>query len=344
MRVSDQCERNWLPRINVETTTFTKKSTLIDSQQWSYKILLHMRSIFWFRRDLRLHDNTALYHALSSGTPVVPIFIFDTDLLEHLEDRDDSRVTFIHKRLSQIATELESFGSTLRVFIGKPSDVFAALLAESDLGAVPAVYANHDYEPYAVSRDLEVQRLCLSRGVCFETFKDQVVFEKLEVSKSDGKPYTVFTPYKNKWKDSLSLIKKFPSEKLSAHFFKSKPAILPSLKEVGFVRSSIEVPEPNIGPAQLRKYADTRDTPSVRGTSRIGVHLRFGTVSVRECVQLALDHSDTWLDEDLNLAKLPSRPTALASNLIRIHRMNLILLRCHSGESSAYRLTTGYSG
>ncbi len=269
-----------------------------------------MHSIFWFRRDLRLHDNTALYHALSGDHPVVPIFIFDTDILEHLEDRDDARVTFIHDRLRQLSRELEESGSALRVYVGKPLEIFEKLFKESGAGAV---YANHDYEPYAIARDLQVQRLCLKHDARFETFKDQVVFEKLEVCKSDGKPYTVYTPYKNKWKEifaELKLAKKvsgaasmFPSEKLSANFFKTKSKDhgkspkFPSLEDIGFVESSITVPEPDFTSALLKNYAETRNTPGIKGTSRVGVHLRFGTVSARECVALALKHSDTRLNE-----------------------------------------------
>lgn len=255
-----------------------------------------MHSIFWFRRDLRLQDNTALYHALSGEERVVPIFIFDTDILEYLEDSDDSRVTFIHKSLDSIRRELEAVGSTLKVYIGKPVEIFKKLLSEGDVGAV---YLNHDYEPYAIDRDLQVQQLCQKHNVRFETFKDQVIFEKLEVTKADGKPYTVFTPYKNKWLANFKLqkLKQFDSEGLMKSFLKSKPAKFPSLKEIGFTESPIPVPDANMAASQLKKYAELRNTPSVSGTSRAGVHLRFGTVSVRECVKLALKNSDTFLSE-----------------------------------------------
>ncbi len=273
-----------------------------------------MRSIFWFRRDLRLHDNTGLYHALSGDHPVVPIFIFDTDILEHLEDRDDARVTFIHDRLQKLSGELEKMGSALKVYVGKPAKVFEEIFssaeAQDGLGKIETVYTNHDYEPSAISRDLQVQRLCMKNGVRFESFKDQVIFEKLEVCKSDGKPYTVYTPYKNKWKEVFAERKRakklslFPSEKLTSNFVKSSSkglggakGKLPTLKQIGFVRSSIEVPDPDFSASLLKNYDKTRNTPGIRGTSRVSVHLRFGTVSVRECVALALKHNDTWLNE-----------------------------------------------
>lgn len=273
-----------------------------------------MRSIFWFRRDLRLNDNTGLYHALSGDHPVVPIFIFDTDILEPLEDRDDARVTFIHDRLQQLDEELSKVGSSLQVYVGKPIEVFKKIFessesVEGNSSKISAVYTNHDYEPYAIARDLQVQRLCMKHGASFETFKDQVIFEKLEVCKSDGTPYTVYTPYKNKWKEVFAeqmkskKLSRFPSEKLTANFSKAKSKSasdgpkFPSLKELGFVKSTIEVPEPDFSVSLLKNYEKTRNTPGVRGTSRVSVHLRFGTVSVRDCVSLALKHNDTWLSE-----------------------------------------------
>lgn len=256
-----------------------------------------MRSIFWFRRDLRLHDNTGLFHALSGDTAIVPIFIFDTDILEQLKDKDDSRVTFIHRTLKGLDADLRKIGSSLQIYFGRPADVFSKLLKT---GEYSKVFLNHDYEPYAIERDLEIQRICSASDVEFESFKDQVIFEKLEVCKADSTPYIVYTPYKNKWRERFAKekFKIFKSEDLLKNFAKVKSGPkFPSLSDIGFKESSIEVPEPSFGPKLLKDYAKNRNTPSIQGTSHVGVHLRFGTVSVRECVKLALKYSQTWLDE-----------------------------------------------
>ena len=159
-------------------------------------------NIFWFRRDLRLEDNKGLFEALNNGHQILPVFIFDTEILEQLP-KDDSRVTFIHHQLSDINSQLKQIGKSLAVFYGKPARVFEKLLSENK---IQTVFTNHDYEPYARKRDLEVYQIFKGHNVEFKTYKDQVIFEKDEVAKDDGLPYVVYTPYSKKWKDILSKI------------------------------------------------------------------------------------------------------------------------------------------
>ena len=158
-------------------------------------------NIFWFRRDLRIHDNAGLYHALKAGLPVLPIFIFDRNILDKLDDKRDRRVEFIHLALTQIQQQIANYGSSLEVFYGLPGQIFEGL---SKRFSIANVYTNSDYEPYAGERDAEIEALLLKKGIGFHSFKDQVIFEKNEVVKDDGRPYTVFTPYSRKWKINLN--------------------------------------------------------------------------------------------------------------------------------------------
>jgi deoxyribodipyrimidine photo-lyase len=249
-------------------------------------------AVFWFRRDLRIQDNAGLYHALKENDSVLPIFIFDTEILKKLEEKADARVEFIHQSLNNLQQELAAAGSSLYIFHGNPVEIFQWLKPK-------AVYANHDYEPYARRRDEQVKTLLDRQGIPFSTFKDQVIFEKNEVIKDEGKPYTIFTPYSRKWKSALcpEHYKRFPSETLIHHFKKTKPLKFPSLGDIGFKPSGIAFPERRIRQSVIEHYHKQRDIPSVEGTSRLSVHLRFGTVSIRKLVQLALKKNDTWLNE-----------------------------------------------
>lgn len=252
--------------------------------------------VFWFRRDLRLADNAGLYHALKQGKPVLPVFIFDTTILGQLEDRSDARVTFIHRTLENLHAQLQAMGSSLLVLQGAPAEVWKTI---SSRYPVEAVYTNHDYEPYARRRDKEIGTLLLEKGISFHTCKDQVIFEKDEVLKDDGKPYTVFTPYSRKWRAKLNpfYAQSYPTEKYAAHFQRTEQFDFPSLKQIGFNETSIPFPETVFTPALLTKYKEQRDFPAIAGTSRLGLHLRFGTVSVRALLREALPHSDTWVSE-----------------------------------------------
>jgi deoxyribodipyrimidine photo-lyase len=254
-------------------------------------------ALFWFRRDLRTDDNTALYHALRSGYPVLPLFIFDRNILDKLEDRDDARVTFIHRIVSQLSTEFSRAGGQLRVFYGKPPDVFEQLTQQYEIAAV---YTNHDYDPYAKERDAAIAAFLQRKGVTFHSFKDQVIFERQEVLTGQGNVYTVFTPYSKRWLSQLSdeHLQSYPSaENLRGNLYPAEPQPIPSLADMGFKPSSIEFPSDTINPTQLAGYAESRDFPALPGTTRIGLHLRFGTVSIRQMARLGRKHSATWLNE-----------------------------------------------
>ncbi len=253
-------------------------------------------SIFWFRRDLRLNDNAGLYHALKSGLPVLPIFIFDSEILENLDNKKDKRVEFIHSALASIKEELEGVGTSLLVLHGKPLEIYKQLITDYN---VKAVYTNHDYEPYAIKRDKEIQDLLAKNKCTFHTFKDQVIFEKAEVTKDDGLPYTVFTPYMRKWKAKLTdfYIKSYPNKKYESNFLKTDSFEFPSLTQIGFESSGYKFFIPTLNEKQISNYDQLRNFPAIDGTSRLSLHLRFGTVSIRELVARAKTLNDQWLNE-----------------------------------------------
>lgn len=253
-------------------------------------------TLFWFRRDLRLEDNTAFYHALMERGNVLPVFIFDAEILDKLDNKEDRRVSFIFKYLKKIITELEKHGSSLLIKYGKPVEVFNELIHTYP---VAAVYANHDYEPYARERDAAVGNLLKSKGILFKTYKDQVIFDKSDMVKDDGKPYTVFTPYSKKWLERFRTKPPLPvpSENHLDGLFKTPPFKDFDLRTAGF--TWVDVAEPPIRPdeAILRNYHKTRDIPAVDGTSRMSVHLRFGTISIRNLVKLADGLNPAYLNE-----------------------------------------------
>jgi deoxyribodipyrimidine photo-lyase len=253
-------------------------------------------SVFWFRRDLRLNDNAGLYHALRGNRTVLPLFIFDKNILATLENKKDRRIDFIHQAISHLQEELQRSGSSLYVIYESPEKAFKKLLSEYDL---KAVYTNHDYEPYAKERDEGVKKLLEKNNIELHSYKDQVIFEKDEVLKDDGKPYTVFTPYSRKWKSKLNVffVKPFPDKNYFKNFIQIKPLKIPTLKEIGFENTDTKFSLPKITPALIKNYKAMRDLPSVPGTSRLSMHLRFGTISIRKTVQYALQYSETWLNE-----------------------------------------------
>jgi deoxyribodipyrimidine photo-lyase len=256
------------------------------------KILGADDAVFWFRRDLRLDDNAGLYHALRSGKNVVCTFIFDTEILENLEDKNDSRVTFLHQSIGILRSELHEHGSSLLVFHGKPAELFQDI-------EVAEVFANEDYEPYARDRDESVSRILARKGIRLTTYKDQVIFSKDEVIKENGEPYTVFTPYSRKWKSLFSkfYVTPYSSKKYLSHLKKMSPLPFPSLRDIGFETGTVGFPERIIPMAIVKNYHHTRDYPSLHGTTRLSVHLRFGTVSIRRIVAKALSANETWLNE-----------------------------------------------
>lgn len=253
-------------------------------------------SIFWFRRDLRLHDNAGLYHALKSGNPVLPIFIFDKNILDKLGDKKDRRVEFIHNVITEIQSELNNLGSTLLVKYGTPEEIFPELLNNYD---VSAIYMNHDYEPYAHERDDSVKEYVRSEGVDFHTFKDQAIFEKNEILSGAKTPYVVFTPYSRKWKEKLNefYLKSYPNEAYFENFLKTSNIEIPSLNEMDFRKVGGYFPAKEVRENIIKNYAERRNFPAIEGTSRLSVHLRFGTVSIRDLARKAKDLSETWLNE-----------------------------------------------
>ena len=253
-------------------------------------------NIFWFRRDLRLRDNAGLYHALKDGNPVLPVFIFDRNILDELEDKADRRVEFIHLALHNIEQQLVKMDSTLDVRYGTPIDIYRQLLNEYD---IEKVFTNHDYEPYAKERDTAIEKLLKEHGTGFHTFKDQVILEKEEVLKDDGKPYTIFTPYSRKWKATLTEfhLKSYANKKYYSRFYKQPERKIISLENMGFQSVGQAFPGKEWIGQIIRNYKEQRDIPSIKGTSRLSVHLRFGTISIRELADEAGALNETFLNE-----------------------------------------------
>ncbi|MGB0879164.1 MAG: cryptochrome/photolyase family protein [Polaribacter sp.] len=242
-------------------------------------------NIFWFRRDLRLEDNCGLFHALTSDNEinkVLPIFIFDTEIL-HKIPKDDARVTFIHQQLKKIDDELKSKKSGLAIYHGKPIAIFEKLIKNYHISTV---FTNHDYEPYATHRDEEIQNYLASQNIEFKTYKDQVIFEKSEIVKQDETPYKVYTPYSKKWLAifASSGLQFYPSEEYQGNFLKTNTTHFLSLENIGFRPSSIKVENYTIHSQLIDNYEATRNFPAQNGTSKLGSHLRFGTVSIRKMV------------------------------------------------------------
>jgi deoxyribodipyrimidine photo-lyase len=253
-------------------------------------------SIFWFRRDLRLEDNAGLYHALKDGVPVLPFFIFDRNILDQLENRADRRVEFIYNTLVGLEEKLRQQGSALEVFYGRPAEAFRHLLANYDL---TAVYTNSDYEPYATQRDKEIGDLLKAKDIPFHSFKDHVIFEKNEVLKDDGSPYTIFTPYSRKWRSLLNdfYLSAYPIKKYYRNLYPWKGKTVPTLASMDFKAGGEPFPPASIKSELLKKYKEERDYPGILGTSRLGLHLRFGTISIRALARKAAEYSDTYLSE-----------------------------------------------
>ncbi len=246
-------------------------------------------AVFWFRRDLRLDDNVGLFNALQGDFSVLPIFIFDDDILENLP-KDDARVNFLYDQLIQMDKELkDSYGSGIAMYHGKPVNIFEKLIGKYQ---IQTVYTNHDYEPYASERDSRIRQLLEENGIAFNTFKDQVIFEKDEVVKNDGSPYVVYTPYMKRWKEKFNPSVDLVNYDAAPHFKKLvAEKNLPKLElgDIGFVPSNIKVPNYKVSPNLIQGYENTRNFPAIAyGTSRLGPHLRFGTVSIRKMVRKAI--------------------------------------------------------
>ncbi|MEM8585195.1 MAG: deoxyribodipyrimidine photo-lyase [Bacteroidota bacterium] len=269
-------------------------------------------TIFWHRRDLRAFDNAGLYEALKAGEPVQPIFIFDREILDKLEDKDDARVSFLHQSVNELNEAYQEHGSALRVYYGKPKELWPQIIDEFN---VSAIYTNRDYEPYAQDRDEAIKNLIESHDGQWHDFKDHVIFEGHEIQKNAGGPYTVFTPYMRKWREKLStresLIEENGKERRISYFLKpypcedyyqnlsqvSDPKPIPTLSDMGFTKSDVEFPPTSVARGLIRTYDETRNFPAQEGTSRLGVHFRHGTISIRQKALAALKLNDTYVNE-----------------------------------------------
>ena len=270
---------------------------------------LYSRSLCWFRRDLRLHDHAALYHALKDSAAVHCVFVFDTDILDKLEDKQDRRVEFIWHSLRELNERLQQQGSILHVLHGKPQQLIPQLARE--LG-VQTVFCNRDYEPDAVVRDAAVEQAL--GDIEFRQFKDQVIFEQAEILTGSGKPYGVFTPYKNAWLKKLDdfYLRSYPVEKYLASLAQCDATPLPALESFGFKAGALNMQTMPPGESvaeelfddflpRIGLYREARDFPAVKGVSYLSAHLRFGTISIRRLAAAA--HriggagAETWLSE-----------------------------------------------
>ena len=266
------------------------------------KVLSHLTKIkqkiiiFWFRRDLRLDDNCGLYRALKSGSPVLLVFIFDTNILDNLKDRSDARVTYIHNQLAKLNDILKAYKASLLILYGNPKVIWDELSLRLH---IRSVYANHDYEPYAIQRDREIQMLLKIKNIDFLTFKDQVIYEKDEILTDSQKPYTIYSPYKRRWLNRIQKtnLNRFPSEKFLHNIWTGVEFPFPDLAEIGFKKSQINIPGNMPDPDIIARYDANRDFPARSATTRLGIHLRFGTLSLRSLVELGLHENETWLSE-----------------------------------------------
>lgn len=253
-------------------------------------------SIFWFRRDLRLEDNTGLFHAIKEGLPILPVFIFDSDILNDLDDRADPRVGFIFDTLNDIQKKLAERDGSLLIKYGKPKEIYKELFEEFNINYV---FTNRDYEPYAKQRDNVIEKLCKNYGAQFLSFKDHVIYESNEILTNSGTPYKVFTPYKNSWLEKYGNTKltEYSVDLKNAKWFKHGISSISSLSEIGFKKSEIEIPPCDFNSQIIKSYGKNRNFPTVDGTSRLGIHLRHGTISIRKAVKIGEEWSDTWLNE-----------------------------------------------
>jgi deoxyribodipyrimidine photo-lyase len=260
------------------------------------RVVKEIINVCWLRRDLRLHDHHALFQVLQAGKPVLLLFVFDQNILSQLSDKADKRITFIHQTLCRLNEELRRFNSSIYVAHDTPLRAFEQLFEKYE---VEGVFANHDYEPYALLRDQEIRDFLQKKSIAFHTFKDQVIFEKSEVMKPDGKPYTVYSPYSRRWKQRYKEEgnRHYDSENRLSGLFQTAALPLPKLEDMGFEPAVLSDISPQLSEEVLASYHQTRNLPAVSGTSQVSVFLRFGLVSVRELAGLADQYSETWLNE-----------------------------------------------
>ncbi len=260
-------------------------------------------NLVWMRRDLRLEDNAALYHALKTKKNVLPVFIFDTEILDNLSDKKDARITFIHNEVGRLKIDLQSMGSDILVKYGSPLEVWREIIESYD---IDSVFINRDYERYAVKRDSMVEEFLNNHNVSLNSYKDHVIFEADEVLKDNGDPYVVFTPYKRRWLAKLETksengisyyFKTYPCKKYQSNYAKAEVSEMPSLSDMGFEKSDLELPSKEVPQGVIKAYDEQRDFPAVSGTSRLGIHFRFGTISIREKALKAQRLNEVFLSE-----------------------------------------------
>ncbi len=255
-------------------------------------------NIFWFRRDLRLDDNVGFYNALKSEHPVLPIFIFDEEILKKLP-KDDARLTFIYETLQKMRTKLEDKNSSsIAMFHGEPKAVYKNLLEKYN---IDTVFTNRDYEPYAKERDDKIQQLLNDNNIKFKTFKDQVIFEQNEVTKKDGLPYVVYTPYMKVWKEQFKTytLDFYYTSSFLKNLIQDKELPNLTLSDIGFTKSNQKIKKHIVTPALIQNYEDTRNFPAQDATSKLGPHLRFGTVSIRKMIEKAITEKNEIFWQEL---------------------------------------------
>jgi deoxyribodipyrimidine photo-lyase len=255
-------------------------------------------NIFWFRRDLRLDDNVGFYNALKSEHPVLPIFIFDEEILKKLP-KDDARITFIYETLQKMRTKLEDKNtSSIAMFHGKPATIYKNLLEKYK---IDTVFTNRDYEPYAKERDDKIQQLLNDNNIKFKTFKDQVIFEQNEVTKKDGLPYVVYTPYMKVWKEQFKThtLDFYYTSSFLKNLIQDKELPNLTLSDIGFTKSNQKIKKHTVTPALIQNYEDTRNFPAQDSTSKLGPHLRFGTVSIRKMIEKAITEKNEIFWQEL---------------------------------------------
>ena len=255
-------------------------------------------NIFWFRRDLRLDDNVGFYNALKSEHPVLPIFIFDEEILKKLP-KDDARITFIYETLQKMRSKLEDKNnSSIAVFHGEPATIYKNLLEKYN---IDTVFTNRDYEPYAKDRDDKIQQLLNDNNIKFKTFKDQVIFEQNEVTKKDGLPYVVYTPYMKVWKEQFKThtLDFYYTSSFLKNLIQDKELPNLSLSDIGFIKSNQKIKKHIVTPALIQNYEDTRNFPAQDATSKLGPHLRFGTVSIRKMIEKAITEKNEIFWQEL---------------------------------------------
>lgn len=252
-------------------------------------------SICWFRRDLRLDDQAALYYALKSPYPVIPLFIFDTNILDKLENKSDRRVDFIFQVLEKLNADLQKHSGQFQIEIGKPIDIFKKLSVEY---TIKEIHCNEDYEPYAIERDRIIEEWSGENRIRFKRHTDQIIFAPGKILKPDKTPYTVYTPFSKKWKSAFKseYTAEFKITDLS-NLYRENSNPLPDIQQIGFKKTDLKLRIPEIETLRLNNYKETRDFPYLDSTSKISIHLRFGTISIRKLVQFAVKSDENFLNE-----------------------------------------------